>query len=395
MVADVNRFARAGFRLDALTRLQESRSPVLRLLVGALLVSLAAGGMVALDSRKSVTLDVDGTAMSVTTMKSRVADVVAENGLTLGERDEVFPAADQPVADAETIVLHRSRPVQISLDGQDPKQMWTTAATVEDALAQLSMTDAAPAAASRGTRVPLTGMVLPVVSAKTVQIVDGGAVGPAGAGGAVNTVRLAAPNVGALLAAAGAPLLQQDTSVPPASAPVVDGMQLIVTRMRVDKVTVRMPLKPADKRIEDPTMNMSRQVVDDPGAPGEQDVTFAVATLNGQETGRLPVANTVITPARDAVLRVGAKPGTEVPPVTNGDRWDAIASCESGNNWAINTGNGYYGGVQFDQNTWERNGGLRYALRADLATREEQIAIAEVTWARQGWGAWPVCGRGA
>jgi len=71
--------------------------------------------------------------------------------------------------------------------------------------------------------------------------------------------------------------------------------------------------------------------------------------------------------------------------------WDALAQCESGGNWAINTGNGFFGGVQFDQNTWERNGGLRYAARADLATREEQIAIAEVTRARQGWGAWPVC----
>ena len=148
------------------------------------------------------------------------------------------------------------------------------------------------------------------------------------------------------------------------------------------------------KRVEDPTMNMSRQVVEDPGAPGEQDITFAVATVNGVVTGRLPVASTVLTPARDAVLRVGVKPGTDVPPVTNGARWDAIASCESGNNWAINTGNGYYGGVQFDQNTWERQGGLRYAGRADLATREEQIAIAEVTRSRQGWGAWPVCGRG-
>lgn len=60
-------------------------------------------------------------------------------------------------------------------------------------------------------------------------------------------------------------------------------------------------------------MNMSRQVVEDPGAPGTQDVTFAVAKVNGVETGRLPVANVVIDPARDGVLRVGAKPGTEVP----------------------------------------------------------------------------------
>lgn len=372
--------------LNALTTLHQSPSPALRLIVAALLVTLVAGGAHAITSRKTVTLNVDGTAMTVTTMKTRVADVVEENGYTVGERDELFPAAGQRVANAETIVLRRSRPLHISLDGQDFRQMWTTAATVDEALEQLLMTDTAPAAASRGTRVPLAGMALPVVSAKTVRIDDGGA---------VSTVRLAAPDVGTLLAAAGSPLLQRDISVPAASAPVVDGMAILVTRMRLHKFTERVPLAPVARRVEDPTLNMSRQVSDDPGAPGVQDVTFAVASRNGVVTGRLPVANTVVTPARDSVLRVGAKPGTEVPPVTNGATWDTIAACESGSNWAINTGNGYYGGVQFDQNTWERHGGLRYAERADLATRDEQIAIAQVTQARQGWGAWPVCGRGA
>jgi resuscitation-promoting factor RpfB len=207
----------------------------------------------------------------------------------------------------------------------------------------------------------------------------------------IRTVRLAAPNVATLLEAAGVPLEQRDTVVPAAGSPVVDGMQIQVTRIRIDKVTQRVPLPPNNRRVEDVTMNMSRQVVDDPGMPGTQDVTFAIAKVNGVETGRLPVANVVVTPARDGVLRVGAKPGTEVPPVSNGSQWDALARCESTGNWAINTGNGFYGGVQFDQNTWERQGGLRYAPRADLATREEQIAIAEVTRARQGWGAWPVC----
>jgi len=371
--------------VSALTRLQQSSSPALRLIVAALLVALTGAGVVAVASRKTVTLNVDGAAMTVTTMKSRVVDIVEDSGFAVGDRDELFPAAGRHVRDAETIVLRRSRPLQISLDGQDPKQVWTTASTVNEALAQLSLTDTAPVAASRGSRVPLAGMVLPVVTAKTVQINDAGA---------IRSVRLAAPDVGSLLAAAGVALVQRDTSVPAPTAPVVDGMQILITRMRVEMVTERAPLVPVAKRVEDPTMNMSRQVVENPGAPGEQDVTFAVATVNGVVTGRLPVANTVIIPARDSVLRVGAKPGTEVPPVTNGARWDAIAACESGNNWAINTGNGYYGGVQFDQNTWERQGGLRYAGRADLATREEQIAIAEVTRSRQGWGAWPVCGRG-
>ena len=355
---------------------------MLRLLVGALLATLVYAGGYAVVAHKTVTLTVDGASMTVPTMKSHVIDVVKEYGFDVGERDDLYPAGDADVHQSDTIVLRRSRPLQISLDGHDSRQVWTTASTVSEALAQLSMSDTAPAAASRGSRVPLEGMSLPVVSPRTVQINDAGV---------VRTVRLAAANVAGLLEAAGAPLLQSDSVVPVASSPVIDGMQIQVTRMRVEKTTQRMPLAPDNKQIPDLTLNMSRQIVDDPGNPGTQDVTFAVAYLNGVETSRLPVANVVITPARDGVLRVGAKPGTEVPPVSNGGTWDALSRCEAGGNWAINTGNGFYGGVQFDQNTWERQGGLRYAPRADLATKEEQIAIAEVTRARQGWGAWPVC----
>ena len=368
--------------MNALNTLDEAHSPLLRLLVGATLLALTFAGGFAVAAHKTVTLTVDGGPMTVSTMKSRVIDVVKENGFDVSDRDDLYPAGNQQIHQSDSIVLRRSRPLQISLDGQDSKQVWTTASTVDEALAQLSMTDTAPAAASRGSRVPLAGMSLPVVSAKTVQINDGGT---------VSTVHLAGPDVAGLLAAAGVPLEQSDTVVPAASSPVIDGMQIQVTRIRIEKVTQRVPLQPGANRIEDVTMNMSRQVVEEPGTPGTQDVTFAVARVNGVETGRLPVANVVVLPATDGVLRVGAKPGTEVPPVNSGATWDTLARCEAGGNWAINTGNGFYGGVQFDQNTWERNGGLRYAVRADVATREEQIAIAEVTRARQGWAAWPVC----
>jgi nucleoid-associated protein YgaU len=72
-------------------------------------------------------------------------------------------------------------------------------------------------------------------------------------------------------------------------------------------------------------------------------------------------------------------------------QWDNVAQCESGGNWHINTGNGYYGGLQFAQGTWTGYGGQAYAPRADLATKSAQIAIAEKVLSRQGWGAWPVC----
>lgn len=75
--------------------------------------------------------------------------------------------------------------------------------------------------------------------------------------------------------------------------------------------------------------------------------------------------------------------------------WDAIAQCESGGSWAINTGNGYYGGLQFTSQTWRGYGGGEYASSAHLATREQQIAVAERVLNGQGIGAWPVCGRRA
>jgi resuscitation-promoting factor RpfA len=75
--------------------------------------------------------------------------------------------------------------------------------------------------------------------------------------------------------------------------------------------------------------------------------------------------------------------------------WDSVAQCESTGNWHINTGNGFYGGLQFTQSTWQSFGGTQYAARADLASREQQIAVAENVLEAQGPGAWPVCSKKA
>ncbi|MFI0240697.1 transglycosylase family protein [Streptomyces sp. NPDC016845] len=73
--------------------------------------------------------------------------------------------------------------------------------------------------------------------------------------------------------------------------------------------------------------------------------------------------------------------------------WTCLAECESGGRWNANTGNSFYGGLQFTQTTWEAYGGLKYAPRADLASRAEQIAVAEKVLDAQGWGAWPACSK--
>lgn len=83
--------------------------------------------------------------------------------------------------------------------------------------------------------------------------------------------------------------------------------------------------------------------------------------------------------------------GTGVADAADVSTWNKVAACESTNNWSINTGNGYYGGLQFTRSTWEAYGGTAYAARADLATKDQQIAVAEKVLKGQGPGAWPVC----
>ena len=85
---------------------------------------------------------------------------------------------------------------------------------------------------------------------------------------------------------------------------------------------------------------------------------------------------------------------TAVPASSGGANWAAIAACESGGNWSANTGNGFYGGLQFTEQTWLAYGGGQYASSANLATAAQQIAVAERVLAGQGIGAWPVCGAG-
>ncbi|MBM2620271.1 LysM peptidoglycan-binding domain-containing protein [Actinoplanes sp. LDG1-06] len=87
--------------------------------------------------------------------------------------------------------------------------------------------------------------------------------------------------------------------------------------------------------------------------------------------------------------------GPASPAQASSVNWDAIAKCESGGNWSINTGNGYYGGLQFSRSTWKAYGGTKYASTANKATKAEQIKIAEKVLKGQGIGAWPTCGKKA
>jgi resuscitation-promoting factor RpfA len=114
------------------------------------------------------------------------------------------------------------------------------------------------------------------------------------------------------------------------------------------------------------------------------DVTRRTRTARGTRTAAVLAGAALLAPL--GVLSVTGEAGA-----ADGGVWDRIAQCESGGNWHISTGNGYYGGLQFSASTWRAYGGTAYAPTADRATREQQIAVATEVQRAQGWGAWPVC----
>lgn len=124
--------------------------------------------------------------------------------------------------------------------------------------------------------------------------------------------------------------------------------------------------------------------------PGQK---FRIPTADEQLASRaLPAPTSPVAAAQPSSQRAySTKSAPVAAPVAGGSTWDQIAQCESGGNWAINTGNGYQGGLQFAPSTWTGHGGGAYAPSANQATREQQIAVAEKVLASQGYGAWPAC----
>ncbi|NLU82663.1 resuscitation-promoting factor [Rhodococcus sp. HNM0569] len=368
--------------MSPLAKLNASRSPLLVAVVAAVLATLVVGSLLAVSRHKTVTLDVDGERISLGTMATDVRGALDAGGFTVDERDAVAPAADSRIDDGDEIVLRRAREVSLSVDGAQ-QSLWTTALTVDEALKQFQLAGDTFVSASRSERLPLEGASLDVATPKNVKIADGGA--------PLADVRVAALTVGDLLSVQGAPLEQADSVTPAADTPVTDGLEVHVTRDRTETRTETLPIDPPRTHVDDPNVDEGDTVVENPGVPGERKVDVRVKTVNGVEAERAELASETLREPAAAVVRVGTKPKPVVPVSARASTWDALAQCEATGNWAANTGNGFYGGLQFTQQTWAGYGGTQYAARPDMATREQQIAIAEKVQAGQGWGAWPSC----
>lgn len=368
-------------RIPNRSRILNSRAVVIGL-VSTIVVAILATTVGYSAATNQVTVTVDGKAHTVRTFGDNVEDVLAGEGIKLAPRDVVVPAPETAVNDGSEISVRFSRPLTVSIDGQQSTH-WTTATNVSSALVQLGIrTGNAALSTSRGATIDRQGMLLTITTPKRFLVKLGKA--------DRRPVKVAAPDVQSLLSKLGASYDANDIVRPALTEPLQAGDKVTLIRVHAVRKYVareRVP-QPVTER-QDSSLYVGERETVEAGRPGLRSVTYRVVFHNGSVFKKVVLAQTPLRAARNAVVKVGTKP---MPASTaNGGAWDRIAQCESGGNWHANTGNGYYGGLQFSLSTWRANGG---AGRPDQASREQQIAVAErVRKASGGYGAWPHCGK--
>lgn len=365
------------------------RRALVRAGVAAALLALVATGATAVAADKVVTVTVDGRDRVVHTFAADVAGALRSAGLDAAPQDRLEPAPTTDLADGDHVILQRARPLTL-VEGTSERRIWTTAASVDEALRDVGV-DAQPIQMSTapGTTIPLGGMAVEVRVPRTVTFVDGSA--------APQPVTSTAGTVGGLLAERKVTLGPDDVAVPPGDTPLTAGLTVQVVRNGVGEVVEVHRIDPPEELVDDPELPRGERKVVDKGRPGEQTVVMRVLVSNGAEIRREQVRAGGTTPPEKRVVRVGTNddvPERAAAPAAGPGVWDALAKCEAGGDWSTDTGNGYYGGLQFDRQTWVANGGDQYADLPHQADRDAQIAVAsKVRDQRGGYGSWPACAR--
>ena len=363
------------------------RRGLLRVTVVVAILAMLGGAAAALAADKTITVTVDGHDRVVHTFGGDVAAVLASAGIEVAPQDRVEPALPTELADGDFVILSRARKLTLH-EGSSERQLWTTAANVGEALQILDIS-ATPIqmSTSPDAPIPLDGLSIELRVPRTVTFADGTA--------APVPLTTTSGTVAGLLEEQGIELGPDDVAVPPGDTPLTEGLAVHVVRNGVGEVVEVRPIPPPEQIIEDPEMARGVREVVDPGKAGEQTAIMRVYVQNGQEVRREQVRAGSMTPPEPRIVRLGTNDDIpRAPAVSDGSVWDRLAQCESTGNWSINTGNGYYGGLQFDAGTWRAYGGSAYASLPHQASREEQIAVASrVRDDRGGYGAWPACSR--
>ncbi|MGZ4495646.1 MAG: transglycosylase family protein [Nocardioides sp.] len=369
---------------SAIARLTSSKK-ALGVLAGSVAVAVAASGAGYAAMNKTVNLSVDGRTEQVHTMGSTVKDVLNSQHITIGSHDVVAPGLDSSIGDGATVAVKYGRPLDVSVDGKD-KRYWVTATDVATALDQVGINVGnADLSTSRGSTIGRAGLDLQVVTPKhlVVKIGDHKAV----------KRTITALTTAEALKKLGVKADGNDKVSPKLGATLHNGERLVFTKRGVRTKTVTESVAYGTVKRSDSTMTQGQSTTVRPGQAGSRRVTYKIFFVNGHVDSRKALKIVMVRQPVDAIVKVGTKaPAPTTNYASGGTVWDKIAQCESGGNWAENSGNGYYGGLQFSLSTWQSYGGTG---RPDQNSRETQIAIAEkVRNAEGGYGAWPVCGAG-
>ena len=352
----------------------------LAVMVAAVLMAVAATGAGYAAMSKTVNLSVDGQSEEVRVLGSTVRDVLESQDISVGERDVVAPGLDSPVTDGTSVAVKFARPLDVSVDG-DEHRYWVTATDVSSALEQIGLGFGnAELSASRGASIGRDGLDLDVVTPKKLTVKIGG--------DKAKKKTLTALTVSQALEELGVKPSDLDKVEPGLGATLEDGDKIVFTDVRkvTKRVTESVDFDTIEREDSDLYSGESKTIR--AGQDGSRKVLYKITFVNGEVAKRKALEVTVLRQPVDAIMRVGTQ--ARVAAFATGNTvWDRLAQCESGGNWAINTGNGYYGGLQFNLSTWRSYGGSGYPHQN---SRETQIAIAtKVRDASGGYGAWPGC----
>jgi len=373
-----------------------TRKIVTRAVQALLLVAVVAGtiGFVALG--KTVTLSIDGATRTVHTFAGDVEGVLDRQEVEVSARDLVSPALGSAITDGATVTVRYARLLKLDIDGVD-REVWTTARSVDEALAQLGMrTEGAALSTSRSSAIGRDGLELSMRLAKTITIA---------ADGAAEELTTTVVTVEDALDQAGLTLDANDLVRPARATLVRAGLSIAVTRVTSEDISETTELPYATEVRQDADEYEDYEEVAQEGSPGARVRDLRVFKHDGVEAYRVLTADRITVAPVARIVVVGTKerpaaPPPPPPPPSGGGGgsvgtgvWDRLAECESGGNWSINTGNGYYGGLQFSYGTWLAYGGGAYGETANLASRDQQIAVAERLRADSGFHPWPACAR--
>jgi uncharacterized protein YabE (DUF348 family) len=365
--------------------------PVRRIAQAAVVTTLVAGAIGVSHLDKSVTLSVDGKTSTVHAFGSTVGDILSKQDINVGSHDVVVPDPGTPGSDGQKVVVRYGRKLTVTIDGKT-REYWTTATTVNAALQELGIrADSAKLSASRSQTLGRQGLVLSVTTPKDVVVrVDGKNLTGTSTGATVADV----------LTELGVRQDSDDRVKPGLTTAVTDGLKIAVQRVTASQVKATEVVPAPVTKKSDSTLYKGQTKTLKAGSDGAKIVTYKITKVDGKVESKKVIGSTVTQQPVTKVIAVGTKsrPSTPAPSagntsgaginLSNAAMWDRIAQCESGGNWSINTGNGYYGGLQFATSSWLANGGDDFAPRADLASRAEQITIANRYYAKAGLGPW-------